>query len=79
MQMHFRMYRRPIASMLAVLTVAVLLVFLTGSLPGFSVTAQDKTLVWERFDVDIAVNADSSFDVVEHQAIRFTRGSFTFG
>jgi len=41
--------------------------------------AQDKSLVWERFDVDIAVNADGTFDVAEKQAIRFTSGSFTFG
>jgi hypothetical protein len=47
--------------------------------PAFPVDAQEKTLVWERFDVDIVVNEDGSFDVTEHQQIRFTRGSFTFG
>jgi uncharacterized membrane protein YgcG len=41
--------------------------------------AQDKSLVWDRFDVDIAINADGTFDVAEKQAIRFTSGSFTFG
>ena len=41
--------------------------------------AQDKSLIWERFDVDITVNADSTIDVAEHQNIRFTSGAFTFG
>jgi uncharacterized membrane protein YgcG len=41
--------------------------------------AQEKSLVWERFDVDIAVNEDGTFDVAEHQRIRFTDGTFTFG
>ncbi len=41
--------------------------------PG--VHAQDKSLVWEQFDVDIEVNPDGSFDVDEHQTIRFTSGS----
>ncbi len=43
------------------------------------VQAQEKSLVWERFDVDIDVNVDSSFDVTEGQAIRFTQGTFRFG
>ena len=47
--------------------------------PGHAVFAQDKTLVWEDFSVDIVVNADGTFDVAEHQTIRFTSGSFTFG
>lgn len=41
--------------------------------------AQEKSLVWERFDVDIVVNKDGSLDVQEHQTIRFTQGSFTSG
>ncbi|MFZ1755595.1 MAG: DUF2207 domain-containing protein, partial [Caldilineaceae bacterium] len=41
--------------------------------------AQEKSLVWDRFDVDILVKADGTFDVAEHQRIRFTAGSFTFG
>ncbi|MEZ4657553.1 MAG: DUF2207 domain-containing protein [Caldilineaceae bacterium] len=41
--------------------------------------AQDKTLVWDRFDVDISVNTDGTFDVAEHQTIRFINGSFTKG
>lgn len=41
--------------------------------------AQDKTLVWERFDVDITVNTNGSFDVAEHQGINFISGTFTSG
>ena len=41
--------------------------------------AQDKSLTWERFDVDITVNQDGTFDVCEHQQIRFDEGTFTFG
>ncbi len=46
---------------------------------GDDVKAQEKSVVWERFDVDINVNVDSSFDVAEGQAIRFTQGTFSFG
>ena len=41
--------------------------------------AQDKTLTWQEFSVDIRVNQDGTFDVAEHQTINFTSGSFTFG
>ena len=44
-----------------------------------SAYAQEKSLLWERFDVDIIIRKDSSFEVTEHQTIRFTRGAFTFG
>ena len=46
---------------------------------GAPALAAEKSLVWERFDVDIQVNADGTFDVDEHQAIRFIDGTFTFG
>ena len=65
-------------------TVLALILATTGFLAAGNWTpapvhAQDKTLVWEHFDVDITVNTDGTFDVAEHQEIRFTRGSFTFG
>jgi len=41
--------------------------------------AQEKSLLWDRFDVDIIIRRDGTFEVTEHQAIRFTRGAFTFG
>ena len=46
---------------------------------GSPAQAAEKSLVWDRFDVDIIVNADGAFDVAEHQAIRFLDGEFTFG
>ena len=42
-------------------------------------SAQEKSLLWERFDVDIIIRKDGTFEVTEHQTIRFTRGTFTFG
>ena len=41
--------------------------------------AQDKSLVWDRFDVDLVINQDGTVDVQEHQTIRFTSGTFSFG
>ena len=41
--------------------------------------AQDKSLVWDRFDVAIVVNQDGAFAVQEQQTIRFTSGTFRFG
>jgi hypothetical protein len=60
------------------LTATVLLGVLAGALVA-PVSAAEKSLVWERFDVDIQVNPDGTFDVAEHQAIRFVDGMFTFG
>lgn len=41
--------------------------------------AQTRSFYWERFDVDITVNRDGSFDVVETQTIVFIGGPFRFG
>ena len=69
--------RRP-GLFIRLLVAAILLggLFIVQALPAF---AQEKSLLWERFDVDITVRKDSSFEVTEHQTIRFTRGTFTFG
>ncbi len=64
--------------LLALLTVLVGSVALAPPLQARDV-AQEKSLVWERFDVDIVVNQDGTFDVAEHQRIRFIDGTFTFG
>lgn len=61
------------------LLIAGLLLLLTGIFSAPTVLAQEKSLLWERFDVDIFVHEDGSFAVAEHQRIRFTRGTFTFG
>jgi len=44
-----------------------------------SLHAQEKLLLWERFDVTIVVNGDGTLDITEAQTIRFTRGTFTQG
>ncbi len=41
--------------------------------------AQDKTLVWKRYDVDLEVLQNSDILVEETQQINFTSGSFRFG
>ena len=53
---------------------AILAVFI--ALPA---SAQSKSVVWNRFDVDITVNKDGTFQVVEKQEIHFIGGPFTFG
>lgn len=45
----------------------------------FAAQAQEKSLVWDRYDVTIVVNTDGTFNVAEEQRIRFTEGEFTFG
>ena len=47
--------------------------------PIHPASAQEKSLIWEQFDVDIVVRPDGAFDVTERQTIRFTRGTFSFG
>lgn len=59
------------------LAITFLLILFLAIAP--TVSAQEKTLVWDRFDVDVVVNPDSTFNVSEQQTIRFTQGSFTFG
>ncbi|MCY4082953.1 MAG: DUF2207 domain-containing protein [Caldilineaceae bacterium] len=61
------------------LTGAALLLGVLLVLHAHPAFAQEKSLLWDRFDVDIIIRKDSSFDVTEHQTIRFTRGTFTFG
>jgi uncharacterized membrane protein YgcG len=57
-------------------TLLFLLLVLFVAVP---VSAQDKRVVWNRFDVDITVNQDGSFDVVEKQEIQFIGGPFHYG
>ncbi len=54
----------------------ILLLVLFVAIP---VAAQNKSVVWNRFDVDITVEPDGSFDVVEKQEIQFMGGPFHFG
>ena len=54
----------------------ILLLVLFIAIP---VSAQNKSVVWNRFDVDITIDPDGSFDVVEKQEIYFDGGPFTYG
>ncbi|MFQ5575969.1 MAG: DUF2207 domain-containing protein [Anaerolineae bacterium] len=60
------------------LVASALLLILALAVPG-SVAAQDKSLVWDRYDVTLNVLANGDIDVEEVQTITFTGGSFTFG
>ena len=41
--------------------------------------AQDKTLYWQRYDVDITVQQSGDMRVVETQELVFTSGTFRYG
>jgi uncharacterized membrane protein len=43
------------------------------------VLAQDKTLYWQRYDVNIDIQSNGDFVVTEEQEIAFTSGTFQFG
>ncbi len=60
-------------------SITLLVLLLSFLLAPTIAWAQEKSLVWDRFDVDILVKTDGTFDVAEHQRIRFTAGTFTFG
>jgi len=46
---------------------------------AFPASAQDKTLYWDRLDVNIQVNQDGTFRVEERAKIVFTHGIFHYG
>ncbi len=56
--------------------VLALALLLLVALPGL---AQSKSVDWQRMDVDITVNPDGTFTVVETLQIRFLGGPFRFG
>lgn len=60
------------------LSVIGLLIALLLTTAGFA-QAQEKTLYWDRWDVDITIHPDGTFRVVEQQTIEFTSGTFQFG
>lgn len=61
------------------LFLATMLVLLGSLLDTQTLLAQDKSLVWERFDVNLVLNPDGTVAVEEQQTIRFTSGTFRFG
>ena len=74
-----RAFRRPHGLSARLLKGAAVLLGVLSILHVYPAFAQEKSLLWERFDVDIIIRKDSSFEVTEHQTIRFTRGTFTYG
>lgn len=58
------------------LLLGLLGLLLASAPPAF---AQAKTLVWEQYDVSLAIQSSGDLRVVERQRIRFTSGTFTFG
>ncbi|HIQ04677.1 MAG TPA: DUF2207 domain-containing protein, partial [Anaerolineae bacterium] len=59
--------------------ISFLLVLLLSLILVSSATAQEKSLYWDRLDVNITINQDGTFRVAEQQRIVFTSGTFTFG
>lgn len=58
---------------------AILLVIGLTLVTVLPAEAQERTLDWHRWDVDIQINADGTFDVRETYEIEFIGGMFSFG
>jgi uncharacterized membrane protein YgcG len=58
---------------------SALLILLLAAFPAATVSAEDKTLYWQRWDVDITVQSNSDLHIVEEHEIAFTSGQFSFG
>jgi hypothetical protein len=58
------------------LFVLVLLLFAVASPAAY---AQDRTLYWQRYDVDLTVQQNGDLRIVETQELVFTSGTFRFG
>ena len=57
----------------------MLLVVVTFLVLGSTALAQDKTLYWQRYDVDIAIQKSGDLRVQETQELVFTSGTFKYG
>lgn len=71
-----RTFRR---ALVAVLIVSVMVALAVSFLPAGQAQAQSKSLRWLRWDADITINSDGTFQVVETQEVQFIGGPFTFG
>ncbi len=58
---------------------AILVALMLALLSAGAVNAQDKTLRWNRYDVNIAVQPNGDLVIEETEEIAFTSGSFHFG
>ncbi len=72
-------FRARVVPLARLLACAAVLLGVLSSMHAQSAFAQGKSLLWERFDVDIIIRRDGAFEVSEHQTIRFTKGVFTKG
>ena len=72
------MNRRQSARWMAAFALASLLAIVSMVLAP-TAAAQTKTLRWHRWDADIQINSDGTFDVQEVYEIEFIGGEFTFG
>lgn len=58
--------------------IALMMLVLLLAFSGIA-QAQDKTLYWQRYDVDITVQQNGDLRIVETQELVFTSGTFRFG
>ncbi|MGC8879650.1 MAG: DUF2207 family protein [Anaerolineae bacterium] len=58
---------------------SIALLLLAAVFASGSVQAQDKSLLWKRYDVNLAVQLNSDILVEEIQEIQFLSGTFRFG
>ncbi len=60
-------------------TLIALLLLATALLPVAGIAHAQRSLYWDRYDVDIVVNANGTFRVTETQTLVFVDGSFHAG
>ncbi|MFQ5856014.1 MAG: DUF2207 domain-containing protein [Anaerolineae bacterium] len=71
--------RRLVLSLVEGLVLISVCLILVLSVLASLAYAQDRSVVWDRFDVDLSVQKNGDIDVVETQAIVFQGGPFRFG
>lgn len=64
---------------LVLLVAGIAAAFVVAFLSPNIASAQSKSLEWLRWDVDVTINTDGTFRVVETQEVAFIGGPFTFG
>ena len=60
------------------LSLSLLILILILTFSG-AARAQDKTLYWQRYDVDLAPQLNGDLHVAETQELVFTNGTFRYG
>ena len=59
--------------------ILLVLLILMVAFPSAMALAQERSVYWENYDVDIAIQADGSFRVTEAQQLEFVGGPFRYG